>query len=375
MERMERPTTTTRDPGELRGRLETWLAARLPAGAEPQVSGVEMPSSTGMSSETLLFEATWQEDGAPRKEALVARMAPDPGAVPVFPVYDMGRQFETIRLVGERSAVPVPTVRWLEEDGAEVGAPFFVMDRVEGEVPPDVMPYNFGDSWVFDAAPEQQRRLQDATVDVLVQLHAIPDAERAFAFLAPDHAGDTALRRHVTEQWAYYQWVAEGVPSPLIERAFAWLEDHWPGDESATALSWGDSRIGNVMYRNFEPVAVFDWEMAGLGPPEIDVAWMIFLHRFFEDLARDAGIGGMPHFLRRDDIAATYERLSGHTPRDLDFYTTYAALRHAIIMSRVRRRSIHFGEAEMPDDVDELILHRPALEAMLASTYWSSIGA
>jgi aminoglycoside phosphotransferase (APT) family kinase protein len=372
-EEWERPTTSTRDPAELRSRLEAWLAGVLPDGAGPEVSGIEVPGSTGMSSETLLFEAAWQEGGAPKKEALVARIAPDPAAVPVFPVYDMGRQFDTIRLVGELSDVPVPRVRWCEPDGAGLGAPFFVMDRVEGEVPPDVMPYNFGDSWLFHATAEQQRRLQDTSVGVLARLHAIEDAERAFAFLTPDHPGDTAMRRALAEQWAYYQWVAEGAPSPLIERAFAWLDDHWPADEGPTVLSWGDSRIGNVMYRNFEPVAVFDWEMACLAPPEVDVAWMIFLHRFFEDIAGEAGLPGMPQFMRRDDVAATYERLSGYPPRDLDFYSVYAGLRHAIVMSRVRRRSIHFGEAEMPDDIDDLIMHRQALEAMLAGTYWSSI--
>jgi aminoglycoside phosphotransferase (APT) family kinase protein len=372
-EEWERPTTSTRSTEELRGRLEGWLAGVLPAGASPEVSAVAVPTSTGMSSETLLFEAAWDDGGTPKKESLVARMAPDPGAVPVFPVYDMGRQFETIRLVGELSDVPVPRVRWCEPDGAGLGAPFFVMDRVEGEVPPDVMPYNFGDSWLFHASPEQQRRLQDASIDVLVRLHAIPEAERTFGFLAPDHAGDTAMRRAVAEQRAYYEWVAEGVPSPLIEQTFTWLDDHWPADDGRTVLSWGDSRIGNMMYRNFEPVAVFDWEMACLTPPEVDLAWMVFLHRFFEDIAADAGLPGMPHFMRRDDAVATYEELSGYTPRDMDFYCVYAGLRHAIVMSRVRRRSIHFGEAEMPDDIDDLIMHRQALEAMLAGTYWSSL--
>ena len=151
MERTERPTTSTRDPAELSGHLAEWLASVLPPGSQPSVSGAEIPGATGMSSETLLFEAAWHENGTPHKEALVARVAPDPSAVPVFPVYDMGRQFETIRLVDQLSDVPVPRVRWCEPEGAGLGAPFFVMDRVEGLVPPDVMPYTFGDNWFHDA--------------------------------------------------------------------------------------------------------------------------------------------------------------------------------------------------------------------------------
>ena len=70
-------------------------------------------------------------------------------------------------------------------------------------------------------------------------------------------------------------------------------------------------------------------------------------------------------------VAALYERITTYTPRHLDFFTMYAALRHGIVMSRVQRRAIHFGEAEMPEDIDELIMHRDTLEAMLAGRYWN----
>ena len=136
-------------------------------------------------------------------------------------------------------------------------------------------------------------------------------------------------------------------------------------------LSWGDSRIGNVMYRDFEPVAVLDWEMAGLGPREVDVGWFIYAHRVFEDVARRYGLGGMPHFLRRDDVAATYERLTGHAPRDLDFYTAYAAVQWGVVGLRTGRRQVRFGEREMPDDVDELLLNRESLERILDGEYWT----
>ena len=118
---------------------------------------------------------------------------------------------------------------------------------------------------------------------------------------------------------------------------FAWLEDHWP-DEGPTVLSWGDARIGNLMYRDFTPVAVLDWEMATLGPRELDVGWMIYLHRFFDDLAVSFGLPGLPDFLRRDAVAEQYEPSPVTLPRDLDWYTAYAAVRHAVIMTRVGLR-------------------------------------
>jgi aminoglycoside phosphotransferase (APT) family kinase protein len=369
----ERPRTTTRDPEDLRQRLEAWLATKLPSGAEPRIAEVRTPSSNGMSSETLLFDAAWREAGAARRESLVARLAPEPSAVPVFPEYDLERQFRVMQLVGQLTDVPVPRVLWSESDAAHLGGPFFVMQRASGVVPPDVMPYNFGDSWVFAASEEERARLERATVSVLARLHSIRDAATTFAFLGAPGAGRSALRRHVDGQRAYYEWVVGDRRGPLLERCFAWLEEHWPAEEGPTALSWGDARIGNVMYQDFAPVAVLDWEMAALAPPEVDLAWLIFLHRFFEDLAVSFGLTGLPGFLRRDNVAAHYAELTGYTPRDLDFYTMYAALRHGIVMTRVQLRAIHFGEAQMPESYDDLVMHKATLEAMLAGTYWDGV--
>jgi aminoglycoside phosphotransferase (APT) family kinase protein len=332
-----------------------------------------------MSSETLLFDASWREPkssgpaGTSVSQQCAARLAPDPAAAPVFPVYDLARQFNVIRLVERRSSVPVPRTLWLEPDPEAIGTPFFVMERVEGIVPPDVMPYPFG-SWLSEASREDQARLQDSAVRVLADLHGADVFPEDVAFLELDRPGDTALRRHVADTLAYYEWVvSDGARSPLIERTFDWLDDHWPSEEGEPVISWGDSRIGNMIFRDFEPVAVLDWEMVAVGPREIDLAWMIFLHRFLDDIALQAGLPGLPHFMRMDDAVATYEARSGYTPRDLDFYTLYAALRHAIVMSRVARRQILFGEITMPEDPDDMIMHRATLEQMLAGTYWGGV--
>jgi aminoglycoside phosphotransferase (APT) family kinase protein len=119
------------------------------------------------------------------------------------------------------------------------------------------------------------------------------------------------------------------------------------------------------MYRDFEPTAVLDWEMASLGPRELDLGWLLFSHQVFEHLRKTFELPGMPDFLRVDDVAATYERLTGHTPRDLDFYLVYAGVQWAIVFMRTGTRQAHFGEIEMPGDVDELMHHRGLLEELL----------
>jgi aminoglycoside phosphotransferase (APT) family kinase protein len=358
---------SSRDPETLGPRLESWLASTLPADANPSVGGFEGTSATGMSSETILFEASWTEQGAEKHERLVARLAPDVGDCPVFPSYDMERQAHVITRVGELTEVPVPRIVGANNDAALVGAPFFVMERIDGIVPPDVMPYTFGDNWFSDAAPDEQQRLLDSTLDVLVSLHSIPDAQQTFDFLAFDAHGDTALDRHLAHTRAWYDFACRDTPrSPLIERMFDWLDAHRPSDAGETVLSWGDSRIGNVLYRDFRPVAVLDWEMAGLGPRELDLAWLIFAHRVFEHLAGRFGAPGMPHFMRPDDVAASYERKTGHTPKDLDFYMAYSAVQWGIVFLRTGFRSVHFGEREMPEDPEEFFHCKELFEEVIA---------
>ena len=260
-------------------------------------------------------------------------------------------------------------VRWLEEDASRIGSPFFVMDRVAGRVPPDIMPYPMG-SWLSEASPSEQRALQDATVAAIAKLHAIDPEKSGAEFLAFSLPGATPLRRHVENQRRFFDWMRQGRSYPLIERAFAWLEAHWPEDEGEARISWGDSRIGNVLYDAFSPAAVLDWEMAALGPRGLDLGWLSFMHAFFQMIARGAGLPGMPDFLRAPDVAAEYARLTGRA-LDLRWYEAYAALRHGIIMARIQSRAVHFGEATWPADLDATIPHRPLLEQMLAGTYWA----
>ena len=365
-----RPTVSVRDVEATRPRLEAWLASKLPRDAAPHLSELRRPEGSGMSSETLLFDADWTDAGVARRASLVARLAPAPHAVPVFPRYDMAAQFRLLDLVRRRSEVPVPLARWFEPDPGVLGVPFFVMDAVEGRVPADIPSYNMV-GWVLDASPEERTRLERASVGRLAELHGLAASEEELAFLHLAAAGATPLRRHVADQIAYYEWtVADGVRSPLIERGFRWLEDHWP-EERETVVSWGDSRVGNIVYRDFEPVALLDWEMAALGPRELDVGWMIVLHQFFEGIAHHLELPGLPDFLRREEVASAYEASCGRPLRNLEWFETYAALRHGIVMFRIMRRTVHFGEGRMPDDPEDAIIHRDLIQRMLDGTYWT----
>jgi aminoglycoside phosphotransferase (APT) family kinase protein len=369
---VERVTRSSRDPAWMRERLEAWLRGRLPAEAGAKLVSLQGTSANGMSSETLLVVAEWAERGARREHPLVVRVAPAGVDVPVFPRYELGEQFDVMRAVGELTSVPVPRVWWNEPDASVLGTPFFAMERLDGLVPPDVPPYTFGNNWLFDASPAERRTLQDETVAVLAGLHAIDEPEKRFAFLDRTGSRATPLRRRLQRTRDWYEWIAaDFVRSPLIDAALAWLEQNFPEREGPAVLNWGDARIGNMMFRDFRPVAVLDWEMACVAPRELDVAWLAYSHRVFQEINVAFSLPGLPDFLRAADVCATYERLTGYRCADIEWHMTHAAAQYSIVFLRTGQRAIHFGEREQPAQVDELLFNRAGLERKLAGLDWS----
>lgn len=359
---------TSRDTTTLPSVMSQWLSTVLPEGTAPEVTVESGIDANGMSSETIVLTGRWEHDGRPVEQKWVARVAPSAADVPVFPVYRLDHQFELIRLVGELTDVPVPRVRWLENSGDVLGTPFFLMDHVEGLVPPDVMPYTFGGNWLADAPAQKQRELQDATVDVLAQLHSITNVETTFGFLAGGNEGDTPLRRQFGWLTDWYEFAVLDVGrSPLVETALTWLEQNFPADVAATqpVLAWGDSRIGNVLYEDFRPVAVLDWEMATVGPRELDVSWIIFAHMVFQELAGLAGLPGLPEVMREEDVRATYQKLTGTTLGDLRWFYVYSGVIWCCVFMRTGARQVRFGEITKPDDLDSTFYHASLLRRLI----------
>jgi len=361
LEGMETPWR--RDAAEVGTALTKWASHVL--GKPATVTDVASPGN-GMSSETVLFSLT-VDGGVPEPHA--ARLAPLPELYPVFQRYDLDLQARCMRLARERTGAPAPDVRWVELDDRWLGGPFLVMRRIDGESPPDVPPYVFG-GWVVDGTPEQRAHMQRAAVNVLAQLHTITPGNADLTFLARPELGSSPVDQQLGHERAYYEWARDGVSFPLIERAFAWLDEHRPPGGDAV-LNWGDSRIGNMLFDGYDVAGVLDWEMATVGPREVDLAWMIFLHRFFQDIAERVGMPGLPDFMTRDGVVADYESLSGHTVANLDWYEVFAALRFAIVSIRTTTRGIAYGTQERPPEPDEYIMFRGLLEQMLDGTYWS----
>ncbi|MFM9033193.1 MAG: phosphotransferase family protein, partial [Mycobacterium sp.] len=97
----------------------------------------------------------------------------------------------------------------------------------------------------------------------------------------------------------------------------------------------------------------------------LDVAWIIFAHMVFQELAGLAGLPGLPGVLREDDVRATYQRLSGAELGDLHWFYVYSAVIWCVVFMRTGARRVHFGEIAKPDDVESLFYHGSLLRRLI----------
>ncbi len=351
------PLPSQRDPDDLRQALEGWFVDRMTGTV--RVGPVSIPEGTGMSSETLLFDL--EHNG--QAHALVVRMRPNMDDWPIFPVYDLSKQAKAMQLVAAHSDVPVPDVKFVEPDDAAVGAPFIVMGRVEGRALSDIPPYTFGGSLLDDLDADGQRNYQRNFMSILARLHAIDVAGIDASFIAPIDVDP--IDRQVAALRPYFEWAREGREVPLIDRGIEWLEANKPTNPGRTVLNWGDARAANLLVDGTTPSAVLDWEMVDLGPAAVDVAWSVFMHSFFQDVADVFELPGFPNLFRPDDAVADYVAAGGEPIADLDWYVMLASVRFAIISVRTSSREAAYGNREVPGDHADLIMHRAMLEAQL----------
>jgi aminoglycoside phosphotransferase (APT) family kinase protein len=361
----ERPRTTTRDIARLCDQFPAWVQPGLRSSEPPDMKLLGSPVSAGFSSETILFDLQWRDGAQTKSGSYVMRLPPADDAFPLFPTYDLRRQVTAMRIAKAHTEAPIPTVCWEELSGDVLGVPFFVMERIDGEPAPDMPPYVF-DSWITAASPAQLAQLENAVISTLARIHRPCNTAEQFLSLELDVEGETQLTRHIAQQRAYYDWIRAGSEVPLVAACFEALDDRRPVARDSPTISWGDARLANLLFRNFEIVAVLDWESVAVGPREIDLGWLIYFRDYFQRLAERYGRRGLPEFLTREQVVDRYTQLTGWEPRDLSWYIDYAALRQALVSMRVSQRAIAFGERPDVSDPADLVLDRQYLEDMLS---------
>jgi aminoglycoside phosphotransferase (APT) family kinase protein len=317
------------DPEATR-RFSHWLSERL--AVEVEVVATTTPGTGGgWSNETVIVELAGGVDGR-----VVARLRPDGPSM--FRTYDLAREYAILEALSDIGRPRVPKPIAIDPHGVVVGRPLFVMRFVAGRVPSDDRPGFAEAGWLFDATVDEQRRFYRGLLAAIAEVHAVdrrhPKLPAAIRDARP------SLRSEVDGLRDLHHWGAEADLHPTIERGFDWALRNLPATSDACLL-WGDARPANAVEAAFAPVALLDWELAGVGPAALDVAWFLEMNRM---RTTGSGVPPLPGFLSDEETVADYEHAAGRALADLGWYRRYAALKMAVLMERHLRVAIARGK-------------------------------
>ena len=269
------------------------------------------------------------DDGVRR---FVVRRPPLAHVLPT--AHDMAREYRVLAALQD-TGIPVPHVIALCEDESVIGAPFYVMEWIDGHVVRDALPAGFPDT------RETRQAMSSALVSTLLHLHAIdPDAIGLAGFGHPEGF----LGRQVRRWWQ--QWEASKTRElPCIEELHRRLDETVPV-QSAPGIVHGDYRLDNVMYAPTDPgriVAVIDWEMCTIGDPLCDVGLLCVYWSDDETEAAGRALHGMPvtvqdGFYKRADILRDYAAGTQRDMSALEWYIALGAYKLAIIAEGITAR-------------------------------------
>ncbi|HEY9315353.1 phosphotransferase family protein [Williamsia sp.] len=310
---------------ELPSALEAALRQRIPAAHNATITNWR-PAEQGFSTETYLFDLVDVESSdtaATGTQGLVFRRPPD---FAVLPDFDLRRQYLVMQRLAN-SAVPVPKTRWIDAEGVDLGTPYFVMDRIDDVVSVSDVP-SYHHEGVFAETDDNGRaRLSNGCVDLIARVHQINTAERCLGFLDLRGFGATPPQRLLNFLRYALDWAGDDRPlHPGLTRALDWADNHMYVPSRVT-LCWGDSRMSNVLYAagDHHPVAALDWEIAYLGDPGADLAWMFLTDWVSSPLDGHASLHGTP---TREETLERYAGLTGSRPSNM-FHRCAAAGRSA----------------------------------------------
>ncbi len=311
---------------ELTAGFARWLGERDEIGEVVRCDATR-PGHGGMSSTTLLVHTDCLADGIERVEDLVLRLdAP----LPLFPDDDVIRQARILHALAA-SDIPVPAVRFVEPDPRVLGRPFLVTEHVVGRIPGDDPPYQLV-GWLADAPPDDQARVQHGALATLARINTTEVGSIGLGSLRRE-GGPDALAADV-EYWdRYLDWAADGERVAVVDEALARCRSERPATDDAH-LCWGDARLGNLVFDDrCEVAAVLDWEMATVGPPGLDLGWMLFA-----EATAQHWLEPLAGFRSIDDAARDYAAMVGDDIAQLDWYLAWGGVRAAAVLVRLAHR-------------------------------------
>jgi aminoglycoside phosphotransferase (APT) family kinase protein len=286
------------------------------------------PIGDGHSNMTYLIERGGIE--------VVLRRPPRPPLPPS--AHDVLREARLLRALRD-TAARVPGVLAVCEDPTTIGAPFYVMELVEGDVIVTSMPPALD-------TPRERRRIGDELIDALVEIHAVDwRAAGLEDFGKPTGYLERQLRRF-TGLWE----LNKTREIAAVESIGGWLAENLPDQTPPThaTIVHGDFRLGNTIFAPGAPArlsAVLDWEMATIGDPLADLGYLCMMWTEAGDPVSDlrehlGKVTRAEGFPTRAEMIARYEERSGRSMSNIRWYTTLALWKSVVFMEGNYKRAI-----------------------------------
>lgn len=335
---------TEETPGLDLARLAGWLPSAIPS--VPAGAALKATLIAGGKS-NLTYEIT---DGT----ATWILRRPPLGHV-LATAHDMSREYRVMSALAG-TPVPVPRMYGLCDDTDVLGAPFYLMEKVEGT------PYRRA-AQLEPLGPERTRAIALGMIDTLAALHGVdPESVGLGSFGKPDGF----LARQVS-RWKKQLDASKTRDLPAADELHARLAADVP-PQSASGIVHGDYRLDNILVDGQDRLnAVIDWEMATLGDPLTDLALMLVYHRLADQLGDAvADANKAPGFPGEREII---ERYAAGSDRDLSrfgFYLGLASYKLAGILEGIHYRYLH-GQTVGPgfENIGQAIF--PLLDSGLAA--------
>jgi aminoglycoside phosphotransferase (APT) family kinase protein len=296
--------------------LERFLDARLPGAGRVSVERHQ----AGHSNETFFVDRG--------QDRWVLRRPPRGAFLPT--AHDVLREHRVLAALASTDArAPRPVIAC--DDETVIGAPFYLMERIDGVVIRDSLP----DALSSD---DDRRRIGEELVDALAELHAVD-----FRAVGLEGWGkpEGYLARQV-RRWRGQLALATQFsrPLPTLEAVGEWLDANVPpADDQRGAIVHGDYKLDNVAFAPGSParlVAILDWEMSTLGDPLADLGWMLSFWVEADDPAsvslERGTVTRLPGFAPRADLLDRYREQTGRSMADLRFSTVLALFKLATLL-------------------------------------------
>jgi aminoglycoside phosphotransferase (APT) family kinase protein len=342
--------STSRDMEATKRALGEWLTPRIADATAVKIVSMAKPTTNGGSSETYITELDVRTARGTRHEQYVLRLKPN--EFRIFLRENFAEQQRLITFLADETDVPAPRIAFYEPDASVLGDPFWLMEKIDGLVPPDQPPFSVA-GFVLEATPKQRRKIWLSGLEAATRLAKV-DIER-MPQIVERRPGESGMEENLRHWTAAMHWACAGKHQPALAAAIDWLWANIP-ERKETGLSHGDCRIGNMIFRDFACVAVLDYDTVTLAGPQLDLAHWLVMDEYFAD---GLGTPRLPGIGDRQETIAQWEVFMGRPADQLGWHEVLASFRLAI--NEIRGMSLLPPETQAAlcfDDGEAVLTHQ-----------------